>query len=78
MAFRYGNSYAFQFEPQLTLEELEVWNEELADDYKLMGEAFDPDEEAERHLREFAKYAPFHEAQMRELLLAFLRNAGIL
>ncbi len=77
MAFRYGYSYGFQFEPQLTLEELEVWNRALADDYKLMGNAFDPDEEAARNLREFAKYAPYYEAQMREMLLAFLRNAGL-
>ncbi|MCI0441559.1 MAG: type 1 glutamine amidotransferase [Chloroflexi bacterium] len=77
MAFRYGNSYGFQFEPQLTFEELKVWNRELAGDYKLMGDAFDPDEEAARNLREFAKYAPHYEAQMRELLLAFLRNAGV-
>ncbi len=77
MAFRYGNSYGFQFEPQLTLDELRVWNRELLDDYKLMGEGFDPVEEAARNLREFAKYAPQHEAQMRELLRAFLENAGL-
>ena len=76
MAFRYGSSYGFQFEPQLTLEELRVWNVELADDYKLMGDQFDPDEEAARNLREFEAYAPHYEAQMRELLGAFLRNAG--
>ena len=77
MAFRYGNSYGFQFEPQLTLEELQVWNRELRDDYKLMGGDFDPDEEAARNLREFARFAPIHEAQMGEMLLAFLRNAGL-
>ena len=77
MAFRHGNSYAFQFEPQLTLEELRVWDRELGDDYQLMGAEFDPGEEAARHLREFAKFAPRHEAQMREMLLAFLRNAGL-
>ena len=77
MAFRYGNSYAFQFEPQLTLEELKVWNVELGDDYKLMGTGFDPGEEAARNLREFAKFAPTHESQMREMLLAFLTNAGL-
>jgi GMP synthase (glutamine-hydrolysing) len=77
MAFRYGNSYAFQFEPQLTLEELRVWDRELGDDYKLMGAGFDHGEEAARNLREFAKFAPYHEEQMRELLLAFLRNAGL-
>ncbi len=77
MAFRYGNSYAFQFEPQLTLEELNVWNVELRDYYKLMGNRFDPDEEGARNLREFAKFAPTHESQMREMLLAFLTNAGL-
>ncbi len=77
MAFRYGNSYAFQFEPQLTVEELKVWNVELRNDYKLLGTGFDPDEEAARNLREFAKFAPTHESQMREMLLAFLTNAGL-
>jgi GMP synthase (glutamine-hydrolysing) len=77
MAFRHGNSYAFQFEPQLTLEELRVWDRELGDDYKLMGANFEPGEEAARQLREFARFAPHHEAQMREVLLAFLRNAGV-
>ena len=77
MAFRYGNSYGFQFEPQLTLEELRVWHRELRDDYQLMGPRFDPAEEAARNLREFARFAPFHEAQMREMLVAFLRNAGL-
>ena len=77
MAFRYGNSYAFQFEPQLTLEELKVWNTDLAGDYELMGSRFDPAEEAARHTREFAKYAPIYEMQMKEMLLAFLRNAGL-
>ena len=38
MAFRYGDSYAFQFEPQLTLEEFKVWDRELRGDYELMGE----------------------------------------
>jgi GMP synthase (glutamine-hydrolysing) len=77
MAFRYGNSYGFQFEPQLTLEELKVWNQELADDYQLMGSQFDPAEEAARNLREFSKYAPYYEAQMREMLIAFLKNAEL-
>ena len=77
MAFRYGTSYGFQFEPQLTLEELRVWDRELGDDYTLMGDRFDPGEEAARNLREFARFAPFHEAQMREMLLAFLRNAAL-
>ena len=78
MAFRYGNSYAFQFEPQLTLEELRVWNEVFADDYRLMGERFDPGEETARNLREFTNFAPIHEAQMAALLVAFLENAGLL
>lgn len=77
MAFRYGNSYGFQFEPQLTLEELRVWDRELAGDYQLMGDQFDPAEEAARNLREFARYAPHYETQMREMLIAFLENAGV-
>lgn len=77
MAFRAGNCYGFQFEPQLTCEELQVWNRELFQDYKLMGDRFDPHEEAARNLREFARFAPTHEAQMRNLLLAFLANAGL-
>ncbi len=77
MAFRYGNSYGFQFEPQLTLEELRVWNRELAGDYALMGDRFDPHEEASRHLREFARYEPHYREQMANLLTAFLHNAGL-
>ena len=77
MAYRIGNSYGFQFEPQLTLDELKIWNRELFDDYKLMGDRFDPAEEAARHLREFSKYAPLYEAQMGDMLRAFLANAGL-
>ena len=77
MSFRYKNSYAFQFEPQLTLEELIVWNNEFADDYKLMGDRFDPEEERARNLREFAKFASVHQTQMSEMLVAFLTNAGL-
>ena len=77
MAFRHGNSYAFQFEPQLTLDELKVWNRDLADDYKLMGPEFDPASEAETNLREFTAYSPIYEAQSREMLVAFLENAGL-
>ena len=77
MAFRYGNSYAFQFEPQLTLEEFKVWDRELRSDYELMGENFDPAEEARRNLSEFTRFAPVHEAQMRDLFNAFLNNAGL-
>ena len=69
MAFRYKNAYGLQFEPQLTLDELKVWNRELAGDYELMGSEFDPEVEARRNLREFAGFAPAHEAQMG----AFLR-----
>ncbi len=77
MAFRSGNCYAFQFEPQLTFDELVVWNRELYDDYLLMGNNFDPVEEAARNLREFARFAPVHEAQMGAMLRAFLLNAGL-
>ena len=77
MAFRYGLSYGFQFEPQLTFAELQVWNRELAGDYELMGERFDPGEEAARNLREFAAFAPFHERQTARLLRALLRQAGV-
>ncbi len=77
MAFRHGNSYAFQFEPQLTLDELKVWNRELFDDYKLMGAAFDPESEAATNLREFTAYSPIYEAQSREMFLAFLRQSGL-
>ena len=76
MAFRYGLSYGFQFEPQLTCAELRVWNRELAGDYALMGERFDPREEAARNLREFAAFAPYHERQMARLLRAILRQAA--
>ncbi len=77
MAFRYGNSYAFQFEPQLTLEELKVWNRELFDDYKMMGDHFYPVSEADTNLREFTAYSPIYEAQSREMFVAFLENAGL-
>jgi GMP synthase (glutamine-hydrolysing) len=77
LAFRYGNSYAFQFEPQLTLDELRVWNRELKGDYELMGRLFDPEFEASANLREFTVYSPIYEAQCREMLVAFLRNAEI-
>ena len=76
MAFRYGHCYGFQFEPQLTFAELRIWNRELARDYGLMGERFDPRDEAARNLREFAAFAPFHERQMARLLRAILRQAG--
>ena len=72
MAFRYNNAYAVQFEPQLTLDELKVWNRELAGDYELMGPEFDPAVESRRNLREFAGFAPAHEAQMRAFLRAMV------
>ena len=77
LAFRYRNSYAFQFEPQLTLDELKIWNLELVDDYNLMGPHFDPRFEAEANLREFTTYSPIYESQLRELLIAFLKNADL-
>ena len=77
LAFRHGTSYGFQFEPQLTLDELKVWNRELADDYEKMGPPFDPAFEAEANLREFAAYSPIYEAQSREMLAAFCENAGL-
>ena len=77
MAFRYGKSYGFQFEPQLTLEELKVWDTVFREDYKLMGEGFDPAAESARYLGEFAQFEPFHRNQMGELLIAFLANAGL-
>ena len=76
MAFRYGISYGFQFEPQLTLDELQVWNQELFGDYALMGDRFDPEEEAARNLLEFTAFAPHHEAQMSRMLRAMLTQAG--
>ncbi len=78
MAFRYGLSYGFQFEPQLTLDELRIWNRELAGDYDLMGDRFDPAEEAARNLREFQAFAPHHESQMAKMLTALLSQAGLL
>ena len=78
MAFRYGPSYAFQFEPQLTLDELKVWDRVFSGDYDLMGDAFNSQEESARNLREFAKFAPEHQRQMTALLEAFLANAGLL
>ena len=74
MAFRYGLSYGFQFEPQLTLDELRVWNRELAGDYDLMGDRFNPAEESARNLREFEAFAPHHEAQMARMLRALLNQ----
>ena len=77
MAFRYGNSYGLQFEPQLTLEELKVWDTIFRENYKLMGGGFDPKEESARYLGEFAQFEQFHRSQMGELLKAFLENARL-
>ena len=77
MAFRYGVSYGLQFEPQLTLDELRVWNRDLSGDYALMGERFDSQEEAARNLREFTAFARFHEAQMGRMLRALLAQAKL-
>ena len=74
MAFRYGLSYGFQFGPQLTLDELRVWNRELAEDYELMGDRFDPAEETARNLREFTAYAPLYELQMARMVRGFRRH----
>ncbi len=73
LAFRFGNSHAFQFERQLTLDEQRVWNRELAADYQKIGPLFDPSVEAEANLREFAGYSPIYEAQTREMLIDFMR-----
>ena len=78
MAFRYGTSYGFQFEPQLTLDELRVWDRVFTGDYELMGLEFDAKEESARNLREFVKFAPEQQRQMTALLEAFLENAGLL
>ncbi len=72
MAFRYRNAYGVQFEPQLTFDELCIWDRELATDYDLMGERFDPKEEAARNLREFRQFYPVHRAQMSAFLRAVL------
>ena len=77
MAFRYGPSYGLQFEPQLTLDEFKVWNRVFFGDYGLMGDAFSPDEEASRNLREFTRFFPVHQLQMTALLETFLNRAGI-
>ncbi len=77
MAYRHGTSYGFQFEPQLTPQELEVWNREMLDDYRLMGERFEPEEEASRHLREFRAYWPVYQQQTQAMLKAFLQEGGI-
>ena len=73
-AFRYRNAFGVQFEPQLTLEELRVWNRELVGDYELMGPEFDPEVESRRNLREFAGFAPAHERQMGTFLRKMLSD----
>ncbi|MCE2464851.1 MAG: type 1 glutamine amidotransferase [Dehalococcoidia bacterium] len=76
MAYRYGSCYGFQFEPQLTLEELVVWDREMYDCYGLMGDAFDPARESERNLREFTGFDPLYQTQMRAMFEAFLDQAS--
>ena len=76
MAFRFNNAYGVQFEPQLTLDELRVWNRELASDYDLMGASFDPVEEADRNLREFERFYPVHRSQMAGFLDSVLSLTG--
>lgn len=46
----------------------------MYNDYKLMGHLFDPEFEADAHLREFSGYSPIYEAQSRDMLIAFLQN----
>lgn len=77
MAYRHGTSYGFQFEPQLTPDELQVWNREMMDDYRLMGDRFDAKDEADRHRREFRTYWPVYQRQTQAMLKAFLREGGI-
>ncbi len=77
MAYRHGTSYGFQFEPQLTPEELQVWNREMMDDYRLMGGRFNAEDEADRHLREFRTYWPVYQRQTQAMLKAFLQEGGI-
>lgn len=72
MAFRHRNAYGLQFEPQLTFDELCVWNRELASDYDLMGDRFEPAEEAARNLREFERFYPVHRSQMAGFLKSVL------
>ncbi len=76
MAYRFSNAYGVQFEPQLTVDELRVWNRELASDYALMGPCFDPEEESARNLREFERFYPIHRAQMADFLSSVLFSAG--
>ena len=76
MAFRCRNAYGVQFEPQLTVAELAKWNDAFAADYALLGPAFDPHEEARRHMREFSKMADVHETQMAKFLRQLLVASG--
>ena len=78
MAFRYGLSYAFQFEPQLTLEEMKIWDRVFSGDYEMMGPAFDSKEESARNIREFIRFAPQHQRQMTAMLESFLQNASFI
>ena len=79
MAFRYGSSYAFQFEPQLNAGGTEGVGPGFRGRLlELMGRGFRRRiEESARNLREFAKFAPEHQRQMTALLEAFLANAEL-
>ncbi len=81
MAFRYENAYGVQFEPQLTPDHLRDWNTVFTSDYEMMGSEFDPEEEAMRNIREFAGFAPVHEAQMAaffgEILGLSSKSSGV-
>jgi len=72
MAFKYGTSYGFQFEPQLTLEEFLIWNQEMVHEYDRLGPQFDPKDKAASDLREFTSYSRIYECQMGDLFRTFL------
>ena len=74
MAFRFNNAYGLQFEPQLTLDELKVWNRERTSDYRMMGQEFDPAEEAARNVREFQRFEDVHRSQMGAFLRAIIHS----
>ena len=76
MAFRFNNAYGVQFEPQLTFDELKVWNRVFASDYRLMGPEFDPAEEARRNESEFERFTPVHEAQMADFFRELLAGSN--
>ena len=77
MAFKYGRSYGFQFEPQLTLQEFLIWHREMASEYDRLGPQFDPKDKAASDLREFTSYSGIYERQMGDLFRMFL-NTNVL